>query len=118
MNNIVEAQGHIDIIHNPRLYTKHQSNLMECVVGVIFGLGRTDIKFAANELTENVAVLHELAPKHVCIPEETQKALVKYGTVKFGILEDVRPTGRGYELLAIWMNALYDYASHTGQLKK
>ena len=69
--NIVEAQGHIDIIHNPRLYTKHQSNLMECVVGVIFGLGRTDIKFAANELTENVTLLHELAPRHVCIPEET-----------------------------------------------
>ena len=115
--DILKAQGQMDIIHNPRVYTRHQSNLMESVVGVVFGPSRLDIKFAANELTENIALLSELAPRHVSIPVESQKALGKYGTVKFGILEDVRKTGKGYELLALWMNALYEYARHTDQLK-
>ena len=86
---------------------------MEAIVLTVFGPERSDIKDAANELTENVELLNELAPKHTCIPEESRDGLAFYGTVKFGCLEDVRTTGRGYELLAIWMNALYDYAKHT-----
>ena len=89
---------------------------MEAIVSCVYGPDRTDIKFAANELTEDVALLGELAPHHVCIPELSQPGITFYGTVKFGLLEDVRETGKGYELLAIWMNALFEYAKHTGQL--
>ena len=86
---------------------------MEAIVQTVFGPERLDIKDAANELTENIELLNELAPKQTCIPEESRGGLVFFGTIKFGCLEDVRKTGRGYELLAIWMNALYDYAKHT-----
>ena len=64
-------------------------------------------------------MLKELAPSDISnIPEESREALIAYGSVKFGCLEDVRRTGKGYELLAIWMNALYDFAQHTGQLER
>ena len=91
---------------------------MEAIVQTVFGPERLDIKDAANELTENIELLNELAPKQTCIPEESRGGLAFYGTIKFGCLEDVRKTGRGYELLAVWMNALYDYAKHTNQLSK
>ena len=86
---------------------------MEAIVKVVFGPERLDIKFAADELTENIALLNELAPTQVSIPNEARPGLEYYGSIKFGVLEDVRKTGKGYELLAIWMNALFDYAKHT-----
>ena len=117
LENVITAQGQMDIIHNPRYYTQHQKNLMEAIVNYVWGSSRTDIKDAGNELTENIAMLKELAPSDISnIPEESREALIAYGSVKFGCLEDVRRTGKGYELLAIWMNALYDFAQHTGQL--
>ena len=92
---------------------------MEAIVNYVWGSSRTDIKDAGNELTENIAMLKELAPSDIhSIPEESREALLVYGSVKFGLLEDVRRTGKGYELLAIWMNALYDFAQHTGQLER
>ena len=88
---------------------------MEAIVAYVWGPSRTDIKVAGNELTENIAMLGELTPSDIsCIPEESLGALYFFGRVKLGILEDVRRTGKGYELLAIWMNALYDFALHTG----
>ena len=89
---------------------------MEAIVSCIFGPERSDIKFAANELTENVEVLDKLAPKQACIPEESRPGLQFYGEVKYGLIENVRETGKGYELLAAWMNALYEYAQYTDQL--
>lgn len=103
----------MDIIHDARSYTKHQKNLMEAVVGCIWGDTRSDIKCASNELTENIEILRELAPNDVLIPDLSKEALYTYGTVRFGLLQDVQKTNKGYELFAIWMDALYDYAYHT-----
>ena len=106
----------MDIIHDARIYTRHQNNLMEAVVGCVWGNSRTDIKCATNEITENIEILRELAPSTVCIPEQSKEALYVYGTVKLGLLEDVSKTNKGYELFAIWLHALYEYAYHTKQL--
>ena len=72
---------------------------------------------AAGELTENISILGDLAPSNLDeLPEAQCEALRNYGKVKFGLVENVRVTAKGYELFAIWMNALYDFAEHTGQL--
>ena len=106
----------MDIIHDPRLYTKHQKNLMEAIVRYIWGTSRSDIKMASNELTEDISMLGELAPDVDSLPEPSRQALIFYGQVQIGLLHDVKQTGKGYELLAVWMDAVYDYAYHMGQL--
>ena len=67
---MLEAQYHMDVIHDPRNYTKHQTNLMQAIVGYVFGVSRLDIKFAANELTENIALLGELLNENYLMPSD------------------------------------------------
>ena len=55
----------MDIIHNPRNYTRYQGLLVESLVAYIFGPERFDVKFAMNEITENIAILEEVAPKNL-----------------------------------------------------
>ena len=109
----------MDIIHNPRNFTRLQNKLMETVVGYVWGPERFDIKFAANELTEDVTILSELAPSNIAeLPEGSKQALKSFGeSRKTGLYQECKATGKGFELLYVWLDALFDYASHTGQLK-
>ena len=109
----------MDIIHNPRNHTTLQNKLMETVVGYVWGPERIDIKFAANEVTEDVTILRELAPGDLKqLPEGSKQALKSFGEIrKTGLYQECKATGKGYELLYAWLDALYDYASYTGQLK-
>ena len=44
LSNVLTAQYEMDVIHDPRLYTKHQKNLMEAIVGYVWGTSRLDKK--------------------------------------------------------------------------
>ena len=58
---LMESQGHIDCIHNPRQFTKYQDMLMTAVVEFCWP-NRFDIKFAAAEITESICILEDLVP--------------------------------------------------------
>ena len=114
---LVQSQSHMEIIHNPRNYTRHQNNLMKVLTGYVWGAGRIDVVNAANEITENISILEEVAPSDLsALPSESCEALRKYTEVKVGCLENVRQQAKGYELLATWIDAIHVYAKHTGQL--
>ena len=112
---LLASQSHMDIIHSPRNYTKNQNNLMMGVVAYLWGPHRTDVFIAANELTENIEMLEEVAPGELdSLSCEARQALRDYTKVKKGILEDVRRQGKGYELFAIWLDAIHAFADYTG----
>ena len=51
------------MIHLPRLWTRFQNSIMQPVVAFIWSNTRSfEVKQAADELTENIAQLEELAP--------------------------------------------------------
>ena len=105
----------MDIIHNPRLYTRHQGNLMRTVVGYLWGEERLDVMVAARELTENIAILEVLAPSDIeHLSPSSCAALAEFGRVNRGMIPDVTAAAKGYELLAKWMDALHTFAKHTG----
>ena len=83
MNDLLASQSQMNDIHDPRYFTKQQQNLMEAVVAYLWGPSRIDIKTAAGELTEDIAILRELAPSDIdCIPAESLEALYFFGKVK------------------------------------
>ena len=87
---------------------------MKVLTGYVWGAGRIDVVNAANEITENISILEEVAPSDLsALPSES---LRKYTEVKVGCLENVRQQAKGYELLATWIDAIHVYAKHTGQL--
>ena len=101
----------MELIHKPRMYTNMQNRLMSAVVAYIWGPERTDVVVATNEITENIAILEDVAPSDLdALSQESKQALINYGKVKLGVLEEVRRQAKGFELLAIWLNAVYDYA--------
>ena len=80
----------MEVIHNPRMYTKTQNNLMSAIVAYLWGPERTDIMVAANEFTENIAILEDVAPSDLdALSDESRLALINYGKVKLGVLEEV-----------------------------
>ena len=69
----------------------HQNELMRSVVGYLWGLERTDIKVAANELTENVASLEVVAPSDLDnLSPGHRAALIHYGTKRKGLMTGVK----------------------------
>ena len=115
---LVRSHDDMDLIHNPRNYTRHQNNLMTVLVGYVWNQEQVLVKEGANQLTEDITILERLAPKDISdLPLGCRRALRAYTAVKQGCLEDVRRQAKGYELLAQWIEAVHAYAVHTGQLE-
>ena len=101
----------MELIHNPRLYNRHQNNLMRTVVGYLWGPDRRDVMAAAFEITEDIQSLEVLAPSDLDNLSLTScQALKEFDRVNSGLIPAVAATGKGYELLAKWMEALHAYA--------
>ena len=115
---LVQGHEHMDLIHNPRNYTRQQNILMEVVVGYVWDMRQVLIREGASELTENIKILLRLAPKDIAlIPRGSCEALQNYTAQKVGIKENVSRQAKAYELLATWIDAVHDYAVHTRQLE-
>ena len=72
---------------------------------------------AAFEITENMQSLEILAPSDLDnLSLQSCQALREFNRVNSGLISAVATTGKGYVLLAKWMEAIHDYANHTGQL--
>ena len=79
---------------------------------------RNDVYTASAEVTENITVLEGLATVDISnLLEGSLEALREFKKVKLGaMLPAIRATGRGYELLYVWLEALLAFAEHTNQL--
>ena len=63
----------MEVIHNPRNYTRGQNNLMKSVVAYLWGPERSDVVASANEITENIAMLEDIAPSDLdALSEESR----------------------------------------------
>ena len=114
---LLDSQADMDNIHNPRRFTRHQNNLMRTVVMYVWGDQRHDIMTASYELTENIQVIWRLIPNGIDnLPAHCRAALEEFFRCQNGMMHECETTGQGYVLLCKWMQTLYDYAEHTGQL--
>ncbi len=88
---------------------------MRTVVAYLWGSERMDVMIASSELTEDVqAILNEFACQNIDqLPQYALDALKEFNSENKGLVQECAATGKGYELLAKWMDALYEYALYT-----
>ncbi len=93
---------------------------MRTVVAYLWGSERMDVMVASAQLTEDVqSTLNEFACQNIDQPPKyALDPLKEFNAENKGLGQACAATGKGYELLAKWMEALYEYSLYTNQLTK